>query len=117
VLLVLFLMSLLGVAAFVIDYGMWSVNRSQVQSAADAAALAGATGIPRGWGTSVSYANGEYANNGKPASRSTGIMSFGPAAHFSLIFAHESRSVTVRLNVKRPGADTGSLMKYPVRSN
>jgi putative Flp pilus-assembly TadE/G-like protein len=67
VLLVLFLMSLLGVAAFVIDYGLWSVNRSQVQSAADAAALAGATGIPGGWGTSISYANGGYANNGKPA--------------------------------------------------
>src|SRR6185312_6798519 len=56
-----------GVAAFVIDYGLWSVNRSQVQSAADAAALAGATGIPGGSGTSISYANNEYANNGKPA--------------------------------------------------
>lgn len=64
-LLVLFLMSLLGVAAFAIDYGMWSVNRSQVQSAADAAALAGAAGIPGG--TASSYANGEYAKNGKPA--------------------------------------------------
>src|SRR6185312_8735367 len=67
VLLVLFLMSLLGVAAFVIDYGLWSVDSSQVQSAADAAALAGAPGFPGGWGTSISYANGEYANNGKPA--------------------------------------------------
>jgi Putative Flp pilus-assembly TadE/G-like len=66
VLLVLFLMSLLGVAAFAIDYGMWSVNRSQVQSAADAAALAGAAGIPGGWGTATSYASGEYTKNGKP---------------------------------------------------
>src|SRR6187455_1257976 len=67
VVLVLFLMSLLGVAAFAIDYGLWSVNRSQVQSAADAAALAGAAGIPGGFGTATGYANGEYTKNGKPA--------------------------------------------------
>jgi hypothetical protein len=67
VLLVLFLMSLLGVAAFAIDYGLWSVNRSQVQSAADAAALAGASGIAGGWGTANSYANSEYTKNGNPA--------------------------------------------------
>jgi hypothetical protein len=67
VLLVLFLMSLLGVAAFAIDYGLWSVNRSQVQSAADAAALAGASGIPGGWGTATGYASSEYTKNGKPA--------------------------------------------------
>src|SRR6185312_17080914 len=67
VILILFLMSLLGVAAFAIDYGLWSVNRSQVQSAADAAALAGAAGIPGGSGTATSYASGEYTKNGKPA--------------------------------------------------
>jgi hypothetical protein len=67
VILVLFLMSLLGVAAFAIDYGLWSVNRSQVQSAADAAALAGASGIPGGWGTATGYAGSEYTKNGKSA--------------------------------------------------
>jgi hypothetical protein len=46
---------------------MWSVNRSQVQSAADAAALAGAAGIPGGWGTATGYASSEYTKNGKPA--------------------------------------------------
>ena len=50
-------MSLLGMAAFVIDYGLWSVNRSQVQNSADAAALAGASGLPGGFGPSHSYAN------------------------------------------------------------
>ncbi len=64
VLLALFLMSLLGVAAFAIDYGFWSVNRSQVQDAADAAALAGASGIQAGWGTANTYATGEYGKNG-----------------------------------------------------
>lgn len=43
VLLTLLLMSLLGIAGFVIDYGDWVVNRHQVQNAADAAALAGAS--------------------------------------------------------------------------
>jgi Flp pilus assembly protein TadG len=67
VLLVVLLMSLLGVAAFAIDYGVWVVNKSQVQSAADAAALAGAAGIPGGWGTANSYASGQYAKNGQGA--------------------------------------------------
>lgn len=63
-LLVILLMSLLGVAAFAIDCGLWAVNRSQVQNAADAAALAGAAGIPGGWGTANGYATGQYAKNG-----------------------------------------------------
>jgi Flp pilus assembly protein TadG len=64
VLLTLVLMSLLGVAGFVIDYGNWEVNRHQVQDAADAAALAGASGIPAGSGTANSLAAAEYAKNG-----------------------------------------------------
>lgn len=65
--MVLFLVSLLGVAGLVIDYGMWSVNKSQVQSAADAAALAGASGIPGGPGTALTFAQSEYGKNGRPA--------------------------------------------------
>jgi hypothetical protein len=67
VLLVILLMSLLGVAAFAVDCGLWVVNRSQVQAAADAAALAGASGIPGGWGTASAYAGDEYAKNGQAA--------------------------------------------------
>jgi Flp pilus assembly protein TadG len=67
VLMVLFLMSLLGVAGLVIDYGVWSVNRSQVQSAADAAALAGASGIPGGPGSALALAHSQYGKNGLPA--------------------------------------------------
>jgi putative Flp pilus-assembly TadE/G-like protein len=92
VLLVLFLMSLLGVAAFVIDYGMWSVNRSQVQSAADAAALAGAAGIPGGWGTATGYANNEYTKNGKPAD-TVGISSSTNLAPNDSVSVSASRSV------------------------
>jgi hypothetical protein len=55
------------VAAFAIDYGVWVVNKSQLQSAADAAALAGAAGIPGGWGTANAYAGGQYAKSGQGA--------------------------------------------------
>jgi hypothetical protein len=93
VLLILFLMSLLGVAAFVIDYGLWSVNRSQVQSAADAAALAGAAGLPGGWGTATTYANGEYGKNGKPADTSAVTSSTDLQPNDS-VTVNASRSVT-----------------------
>jgi Putative Flp pilus-assembly TadE/G-like len=92
VLLVLFLMSLLGVAAFAIDYGMWSVNRSQVQSAADAAALAGAAGIPGGWGTATSYASGQYTKNGKPAD-TVGVSTATDLAPNDSVTVNASRSV------------------------
>ena len=41
-----FLMGLLGAAGLAIDYGFWALNKNQVQSAADASALAGASRIP-----------------------------------------------------------------------
>ena len=91
--LILFLMSLLGVAAFAIDYGLWSVNRSQVQSAADAAALAGAAGIPGGWGTATTYANGEYGKNGQPADTHAVTSSSDLQANDSVTVT-ASRSVT-----------------------
>jgi hypothetical protein len=90
VLLVLFLMSLLGVAAFVIDYGMWSVNRSQVQSAADAAALAGASGIPGN--AASSYANSEYTKNGK-SSDTVGVQTTTNLAPNDSVTVNASRSV------------------------
>jgi hypothetical protein len=92
VILVLFLMSLLGVAAFAIDYGMWSVNRSQVQSAADAAALAGAAGIPGGWGTATGYASSEYTKNGKPADTYAASQATDLAPNDS-VMVNASRSV------------------------
>lgn len=72
VLLTLVLLSLLGVAGFVIDYGDWVVNRHQVQDAADAAALAGASGIPAGSGSAITFANTEYDKNA-PSSDSVAV--------------------------------------------
>ena len=64
VLLTVLLMSLLGVAGLAIDYGFWSVSRSQVQSAADAGALAGASAIPAGSGNATAVALQQYGKNG-----------------------------------------------------
>jgi Flp pilus assembly protein TadG len=67
VLLTVLLMSLLGFAGFAIDYGFWAVSRAQVQRAADASALAGASEIPGGPGSANSLALSEYRKNGLPA--------------------------------------------------
>jgi hypothetical protein len=64
VVLALFLMGLLGVAAFSIDYGYWGVSKRQVQDAADAGALAGAAGLAQGQGTATTQAISEYQKNG-----------------------------------------------------
>jgi Flp pilus assembly protein TadG len=46
VLMVLFLVALLGLATLVVDVGSWFRSKRQLQSAADAAALAGAQALP-----------------------------------------------------------------------
>ncbi len=56
-LMVLFMMSLLGMAAMAIDAGSWYQARRQVQGDADAAALAGAAYIPSGTATAGATAN------------------------------------------------------------
>ena len=57
VLFVVLLMGLLGVAGLAIDYGFWALNKNQVQSAADASALAGASQIPAGQASASSTAS------------------------------------------------------------
>jgi Tfp pilus assembly protein PilV len=64
VLFVVLLMGLLGVAGLAIDYGFWALNKNQVQSAADASALAGASQIPAGQASASSTAQSQYAKNG-----------------------------------------------------
>jgi Flp pilus assembly protein TadG len=64
VLFVVMLMGLLGVAGLAIDYGFWALNKNQVQSAADASALAGASQIPAGLGSAGATAQSQYLKNG-----------------------------------------------------
>ena len=55
VLFAVLLMGLLGVAGLAIDFGFWSQNKTAVQSAADASALAGASQIPAGQASATSH--------------------------------------------------------------
>ncbi len=63
--LVLFMVSLLGIAGLVIDVGGWYLGKQQVQAAADAGALAGAAQLPQGWSYAQPAADSEYTKNGK----------------------------------------------------
>ena len=64
VLFTVLLMGLLGAAGLAIDYGFWSLNKHYVQDAADASALAGASGIPGGSVSANTLAQNQYLKNG-----------------------------------------------------
>src|SRR2546421_10721440 len=90
VLTVVFLVSLLGMAALVLDVGSWYRAKRQLQSTADAAALAGAQALPRAPGNATSLAQ-QYATKKHPTSprttspppdtsaRTTRVAATGPA--------------------------------------
>ena len=63
--MVIFVVVLLGITGLVIDVGNWYWTRQQVQNAADAAALAGASQLPGGWSSAQSTAQTQYALNGR----------------------------------------------------
>lgn len=64
VLTVIFLAALLGAMALVLDVGSWFREQRATQSAADAAALAGAQALPENTGTSSALASQYLAHNG-----------------------------------------------------
>src|SRR5205807_441413 len=63
VLITVFMMSLLGMAALAIDAGTWYQTKRAVQAAADSAALAGASQLPVSWSAAQTAAQTEYARN------------------------------------------------------
>jgi len=68
VLTVLFLAVLLGMAALVLDVGSWFREKRQLQSTADAAALAGAQALPGSPSTATAFALQYAQSNGRPVS-------------------------------------------------
>jgi Flp pilus assembly protein TadG len=74
-LVVLFMFSLLGIAGATIDVASWLQSRQSLQAAADAAALAGASQLPSGWGTAQSTASTEFAKNGRAGDSATSANS------------------------------------------
>lgn len=65
VVITIFMMSLLGMAALSIDVGSWYQTKRSLQADVDAAALAGASQLPAGWSFAQTTAQGNYAKNGK----------------------------------------------------
>ena len=64
VLSVVFMAALLGAVALVLDVGSWFREQRATQSAADAAALAGAQALPDSTGSASVLANQYLASNG-----------------------------------------------------
>ena len=64
VLSVVFMAALLGAIAMVLDVGSWFREQRATQSAADAAALAGAQALPESTGPSSALASQYLASNG-----------------------------------------------------
>ena len=69
------LVALLGMAAFVLDVGAWFRADRQIQSVADAAALAGAQHLPRSPGEAMGTANDYAEKNDGPAPTNLTITS------------------------------------------
>jgi uncharacterized membrane protein len=61
----IFMLMLVGMSALVLDVGSWFREKRQLQSTADAAALAGAQVLPTDWSTAKSLAL-EYAGKATP---------------------------------------------------
>src|ERR1043166_5864510 len=61
--IVVFMMSVLGMAALAIDAGTWYHDRRQLQNDADASALAAAGAIPLGAASASSTATAEFNSN------------------------------------------------------
>lgn len=71
VLTVIFLVALLGAVALVLDVGSWFREQRGTQSAADAAALAGAQELPENTGLASAFASEYLAENGGGAGEFT----------------------------------------------
>jgi hypothetical protein len=89
--LVVFLFGLLGVCALAVDVGSWYQQKQSLQAAADAAALAGASELPAGWGAAQTAATHSFSRNGKPSDAVTLSLSSNLTANDSVtVTAHRS---------------------------
>jgi Putative Flp pilus-assembly TadE/G-like len=92
VLTVIFLAALLGAVAMVLDVGSWFREQRATQSAADAAALAGAQALPEDTGMSSALGSQYLASNG------------GGAAEFTFSNKrYANDTITVKVERQAPG--------------
>src|SRR6266540_1670727 len=93
VLSLVFMTVLLGISAAVIDVGAWYRAHRQVQATADAAALAGAAGLPESTSEATSLAI-DYANR-----NGGGVSAAKDVACSGTVVANDTIQVTARKNV------------------
>jgi len=93
VITILFLATLLGGVAMVLDVGSWFREQRDTQSDADAAALAAAQALPEEVGTATGYASQYLDKNGAGAGREITFSKF----------VTPNDTVTVRVNRDAPG--------------
>src|SRR6476619_3520915 len=107
--IILFMVSLLGAAALVIDLGNAYYQRQSLRAAADAGALAGAANLPASQSAALSSANTQFDKNAKAGdSRNSAVtqnLAAGDsvtvtatretASFFARIFGHDHTTITV----------------------
>jgi Flp pilus assembly protein TadG len=128
VLITVFMMSLLGMAAMAIDAGSWYQDRRHLQDDADAAALAGAAYIPAGTASTSATTN---FNKNKMTSETvvvttpaadtvTVAVTYPAASYFAKLFGITSATITATATAKiqAAGAVAHHVSPYAVlRSN
>ena len=123
-LVILFMVSLFGMAGFVIDLGNSYLQKRQAQSVADAAALAGAATIPQGtWQTTAQQNAASNDKSGDQVSMSlsggdtvTVTVSRASPTYFLGLFGHNSITVTATATAKIEalGQVAGHVAPYAV---
>jgi Flp pilus assembly protein TadG len=108
-LIVVFMMSLLGMAAMSIDVGSWYQDKRHLQADADAAALAGAAGLPIGTTSSAATANflknrlapGEQVTVTMPAFDTVQVQTTYPApTYFAKLFGKGTAAIKATATAK-----------------
>lgn len=111
VVLVIFMMSLLGMAALAIDAGSWYQDKRHLQNDADAAALAAAAALTTNSATTAANANftknkmtGETINIATPAYDTIQVTtSYAASAFFAKLFGTSTVTVTATATAKIQG--------------
>jgi Flp pilus assembly protein TadG len=91
-LVILFMFGVLGMSALAIDVASWYQQKQALQAAADAAALAGASQLPAGWGAAQTAANHAYSRNGRASDAVTVSLASDLGANDSVVVTAGRRS-------------------------
>ena len=83
-LIVFCMLTVIGFAGAAIDVGSWLQSKRSLQNAADAAALAGASQIPRDWASATAAATAEFAKNRKTGDTASYANTSNAAANDSI---------------------------------